>query len=392
MFAYTLSQFYRSYLAVIVPALTTELGLGSDALANMSAAFFLVFAFTQIPLGLALDRIGPRRTVPVLMMSAVAGALLLSQSRSPWQCIIANGLIGLGCSPIYMGALFVFARTRNPNRFGFLSSSLLGFGSAGNLLAATPLSLAAASFGWRAAFVGVAAITLLSAIVFWLVVRDPPRAERPHASGSVFAELAQIARMPKLRPLMPLLLFGYATVVVERGLWLGPYFADVHKLSPVALGNAALAMAAAMSVGALMFGYLDRNAGWRKPLIAAGTLLTTSAFLLLGLYPLPPVGLAVATLAFIGCLGLSNALLVAHARTFFPDHLVGRGITFVNFMSIGGAGLLQWISGKYVTLLHARGLPATDVYAALHITFGCMILCATLIYLLASTIPAKAQN
>jgi MFS family permease len=190
LLAYTLSQFYRAFLAVIAPELSVELRLTASDLANMSAAWFAVFALAQFPLGIALDRIGPRRCVPIIMLAAVAGALLLAHAQGPLACIVANALIGLGCSPIYMGALFVFARTTRPERFGFISACLQGLGSGGNLLAATPLALSAEHFGWRASFAGIGILTLASALLFWLVVRDPAVAERPKGRTSAVRELA----------------------------------------------------------------------------------------------------------------------------------------------------------------------------------------------------------
>ena len=401
LLAYMLSQFYRSFLAVIAPGLAAELGLTAGDLANVSAAWFVVFALAQFPLGIALDRIGPRRSVPVPMLAAVAGALLLARAQGPVACIVANGLIGLGCSPIYMGALYYFGRMERPERFGFICACMLGLGSLGNLLAATPLALAAQHFGWRTTFVGIAALTLASAALFWIMVRDPPPAERPEqrvsgtaadgsgAGPSARAGLLEILTLPGLWTLMPLMMLGYAAIVVERGLWVGPYFAEVHQLDPVGLGNAALAMAAAMSAGALLFGFADRVFRQRKRLVIAGSLLTSGGFAVLALTPRPSLALATLTMAAVGFMGLHQPLVFAHARTFFPEHLLGRGMTFANFLTIGGAGLVQWVSGSYVTHLQQTGTAAPDVYAALHLAFAIIILAATLIYMWSPTPSAR---
>ena len=60
-------------------------------------------------------------------------------------------LIGIGCAPVLMASLYVFGRTYPPERFAMLSSLIIGLGSVGNLLGATPLALAVEAFGWRAA-------------------------------------------------------------------------------------------------------------------------------------------------------------------------------------------------------------------------------------------------
>lgn len=385
LFGYTLSQFYRSFVAVIAPELAAELALSPADLANVSAAWYLVFALAQFPLGVALDRIGPRRTVPALMVVAAAGAMVLAGAGSANEAILANGLIGLGCSPIYMGALYMFARTHDPARFGFTTSWLLGLGSIGNLLSATPLSLSAAAIGWRATFLVIAALTLLSAAVTWLVVRDPPLLARPDGNKSMVAELAQILSLRGLWPLIPILLLGYAIVVSERALWIGPYMSEVYALGPVARGNAILVMAAAMCGGALMYGVLDRTfVDRRVVVVAAGSLVTAVCFVLLGLLPGLSLYAAVLLLAVVGIAGLSNPIVVAQARTMFPAHLLGRGLTTMNFLTIGGSGLVQWVTGIYVAAAVARGAAPAEIYGTLHTVFGVVLIGVTAIYLLRS--------
>lgn len=390
LLAYVLSQFFRAFLAVIAPVLTRELGLGPADLANMSAAFFLVFALVQFPLGVALDRLGPRRTVPAIMLAGAVGAVVLAQAQGAGACIAALALIGLGCSPIYMGALYYYGRTESPARFGFLSSLMLGIGSLGNLLAATPLAYATQRFGWRPTVLVIAAVMVGAAALFWLMVMDPPKADRPAGrQASAMAELRQVVTLPGFWALMPLLMIGYAAVVVERGLWVGPYFAEVHQLEPIALGNAVLAMAIAMSLGAFAFGSLDRVLGRPKLLVIVGTVLTAVFFALLWVAPRPPLWVAVGAVAGIGFMGLCQPLLFAHARRFFPDHLLGRGMTFANFLTIGGAGLVQYLSGIYVSDMKASGMSTEAVWAGLHMTFAALTVAALAVYLLAP-MPKRA--
>lgn len=378
---YTLSQFYRSFVAVIAPELAADLGLGPADLANVSAAWFLVFALAQLPVGVALDRIGPRRTVPALMVLAALGALGFSASQGAMSAVLANGLIGLGCSAVYMGALYMFARTQAPTRFGFLTSWLLGLGSSGNLIAATPLSAASAAFGWRAAFVGIAVATLCSAALIWLAVRDPERVANPAGKVSMAAELGQIVSLKALWPLVPLLLLSYAAVLAERSLWIGPYLDQVHGLGGIDRGNAILAMASAMCLGALAYGVIDRTMpDRRRGVVATGTLATAACFLMLGLNPHLGLWAAVGLLACAGFLGLSNPIAVAEARLLFPPHLIGRGLTTVNFLTIGGAGLVQWASGLYVAGQAMRGVAPADIYATLHLAFAAILVAVTAVY------------
>ena len=215
--AYVLSQFYRSFLAVIAPELALELNLDAQGLGNLQALWIAGFVLTQFPVGWALDTIGPRRTVATQMLAAVLGAGLFALAHSALQINIAMVLIGVGCGSIYMGALYVFGRVNAPERFALLCSWLLGIGTAGNLLAASPLAWAAQSIGWRGAMFAMAVATALSAgSVLYLVV-DPVRITS-HARRGLFGGIGDILKIRALWPLLPVTAISYAVILAERGL------------------------------------------------------------------------------------------------------------------------------------------------------------------------------
>ena len=112
-------------------------------------------------------------------------------------------------------------------------------------------------------------------------------------------------------------------------------------------------------------------------------MLAAVGFAALWMVPQPSLAAATISLAFIGFVGLANPLLIAHARTFYPDHLLGRGITFMNFLTIGGAGLVQWLSGVYIARMQAAGATPPEVYATHHLIFALLIGAASAIYMLA---------
>lgn len=385
LLAYLLSQFFRSFLAVIAPELAVELAMTPAELGAVSAAWFITFAFAQFPVGWALDHIGPRRTVPAMMMAAVIGCGLFALATGATMALFAMTLIGLGCAPIYMGALYYFGRTYDARHFALLSSWLLGIGSAGNLLAATPLAAAAETFGWRTTFFVVAAITFVMAALVALFIKDPPSAQVEPAPGnrsaSAWHDFRALLALRNLWPLLPIALVSYGVIAVERGLWVGPYLSEVYGLDPIARGNIVLVMAIAMSLGAICYGPLDQWLGTRKWIVVAGTLATAAGFGALHVYPKPGLAISEALLSAVGALGLTYGVLMAHARAFLPTRLLGRGITAMNFLLIGGGALLQFVSGWLVGGWKSEGLDAPSVYANLHGVFAGLLVAACAVYL-----------
>jgi nitrate/nitrite transporter NarK len=379
LLAYGFSQFFRAFLAVLAPELSADLGLSAADLGTISGAWFAAFALAQVPVGVALDRVGPRLTVGVLFLAAVIGTVLLALAQGLATAFLAMVLIGVGCAPVYMGMLYIVARAYPAAQFATFSSAIVGLGSLGNLVSATPLALAVDAFGWRSSLMGIAGLTALSALLVILAVRDPPR-ERTAGAGLGLAGLWEVMRIKALWPLLPLVATSYAVVAVVRGVWIGPYFAQVHELDAIARGHATTAMVVAMIVGALIYGPLDRLFGTRKWIVVIGTAIAAVALGVLAAVPVG-VGAAAALFALVGAFGMTYGMLMAHARAFVPDHLVGRGITLMNLLFIGGAGVLQPISGRFLDGVRAAGAAPEAAFGALFGLYGATLAACLALYL-----------
>ncbi|WP_037279264.1 MFS transporter [Rubellimicrobium mesophilum] len=374
--AYVLSQFYRAFLAVLTPDLGRDLGATAGDLAWASGLWFLAFAAMQIPVGAALDRMGPRRTVAsVLGLAGGGGALLFALAQTPGQVMLAMALIGAGCSPVLMAAYVIFARVYPPAIFATLAGMTLGLGSLGNVLSAAPLAALVGAVGWRAALGGLAAVTLLVAALLWLAVTDPPRGPDGPTRGSVL----DLLRMRALWPILLMMFAGYGPAASLRGLWAGPFARDLHGADAGVIGWVTLAMGLAMVAGNFAYGPADRLFGTRKWVVWAGNAVVLAALLLLAANPGASLGRATLLLAVAGFCGSAFPLIMAHARAFVPPHLTGRGVTLVNMFGIGGAGLMQFASRP----IHGAFADPTQAYRALFLFFAAVVALGLLAYLLA---------
>ena len=371
--AYVLSQFYRAFLAVLAPDLTADLGVGPSALSRASGLWFLSFAAMQIPVGWALDRLGPRRTAGALLaLGGGGGAALFAQATALWQVEVAMALIGAGCAPVLMANYYIFARTYSPVIFATLAGVLVGVGSLGNIAASLPLGLAAEAIGWRGAIWALAAVTLAVAAACAALVRDPAPPE-----GGARGSVLDVLRIPALWPIFAVMLVNYAPAAGLRGLWAGPYVADLYGAEVV--GLVTLVMGLAMIAGNVLYGPADRAFGTRKGVVLGGNLIGAAVLGWLWLHPDPGLWGATALLAAVGLFGSSYAVGIAHGRAFLPPHLVGRGVTMLNLFSIGGVGLMQFATGPIFR--DAGG--GLDGYRALFGVFALALALGCLVYLAA---------
>ena len=380
--AYVLSQFFRTALAVVAPEIAADLGLDPARLGILSSAWFWAFAAAQIPIGVALDRWGPRRTVALLFSVGALGCLVFASAGGLPLAVLGQILIGIGCAPVFMGVLVVLARFYPPHQFAQYSSFLLAIGSAGTLVGTTPLALVQDAIGWRGAFLALAGLVLLVAVLIGLLVRDRPAgAHPPAANESIATALGGVRKVltnRRILAIIPMCFTAYAVLITVRGLWAGTYLADMFAYSPVARGNALFAMSVAMILGNLAYGALERRLDRRRPLVIAGSIGVIVLLLVLAVFPAASAALAILALTLLGALGMTYALLMAQGRRFLAEHEIGRGLTLLNGACFAGAATMQAVSGVVVDA--AAGDDPAQTWRALFLFLAAVLLVALASY------------
>lgn len=343
--AYFLSYFYRSANAVIAPDLARAFGLNASQLGLMTSLFFAAFAAVQLPLGMGLDRFGPRFVTPALMVAGAGGSLIFATAQSFGALALGRALIGVGMAGILMGALKAFSQWYSPQRYPLLSGLLVGLGSAGALVAATPLAWLNAVLGWRMVFGFGAVIVAVVASAIVVGTRNTPpgvawsgeRAD-PRSVRSVFADV-RFWRMALL------IFFTNGTLLAFQGLWVGPYLDDIYGVDAIMRGNAILLLSGGATVGFLLSGWLSNRIGLTNLVLWGGALFVVSLCVLAMHPPLPWMA---ATAVLFGAAGGLPIMLLAQPRYVFPVTMTGQATTAVNLFAIGGAALVQWWMGLII--------------------------------------------
>ena len=143
MLAFSLSQFFRSAQALLAEPLRTELAVSPEQLGLIAGSFHFGFALMQIPVGVMLDRYGPRKTNGVMMAFALLGVIIFANAQSVYGLMAGQAVIGLGCSAAFMSALMLAARWTAPEKFAAASGLIVAFSLLGVLASATDLCLQA---------------------------------------------------------------------------------------------------------------------------------------------------------------------------------------------------------------------------------------------------------
>ena len=255
-----LSQFYRVSNAVIAPQLLADLALDTKGLGLISASFFYAFALTQIPISLLLDRVGPRSMMTTLSTIGIFGAVVFSWADALAYGVAGRILLGIGMSCNLMGTYKLLTLWFSPRAFATLAGLVVALGTAGNMVATTPLVILVGQMGWRSSFQLIAVINLVLTVLFYGIVRDRPaqnRVDSPAATMDIRQAFGNLRLLLTQKDFW-IISFGtfarYGIFAAFQALWAGPYLMEVMGYSALTTGNLILLLNVGMILGAPCWG------------------------------------------------------------------------------------------------------------------------------------------
>jgi MFS family permease len=354
-FGYYLSYLFRTISALTAEPLTAEFGLTPSSLGLLTSAYFLTFAAAQIPIGVFLDRYGPRQVQAVLLVIAAGGAALFGASDGFSSLLAGRALIGLGVAAALAAGLKATVLWFPEERVALVNGWMVMLGALGAVTATTPSEWLLPWIGWRGLFERLAmATTVAAAAVYFLV----PEAPQPPSTAKIqpFAGLKKVYTDSRFWRLAPLSASTIGTAWALQGLWAAPWLSDVEGLDRPALLNHLLAMAVALSIGALLLGVLatrlrQRNIQPQAIFAVIAALFIAAQLALILRWPLPSYILW----CFLAAAGAVTVLSYAILAGCFPKELAGRANAALNVFHIGGAFVLQDLIGIIIDLWPVEG-------------------------------------
>ncbi len=347
---YLLSYLFRTAAGSIGEQLVGAFDLGAPGLGLLTATYFLFFAACQLPVGVLLDRFGPRSVQPALMGVAAMGMLQFALAGGMPGLLIGRALIGIGTAGALMAGLKALSLAVPTECLALANGCMVMFGGLGAMASTVPVALLAGWLGWRGMFFMLAAANL--AVAAWIRATPPsPRAAGPQSWGDAIAGMALILRDPAFWRLAPLSSMVIGTAFALHGPWAARWMGDVDGVEPDDVTWFMLLMGGSLTLGAGTIG-LAANALRQRGITtrslfgaaAAVFALVQACLLLRG--PLPD-WLLWAIMAAFGAMTVLSYSIVAD---LFPPALTGRANGALNVLHIGGAFVLQGGIGAVIGL------------------------------------------
>lgn len=396
LIAYFFVYFHRTSTAVVGTEIVSAVG-GSVAL--LGSAYFYSYMLMQIPSGLMADRYGVRSLVSVFLLIAALGAFLMGMGDSWDTVIIGRVLIGLGLGAIYIPMLKVLAVWFRKNEFASLNGVILAVGNAGAIAAATPLAMLSDALGWQDVFILLAAITLILAVMCYIIIRNHPSdkgfmsiEEIVSDETGVVASDSTSAKVSMKSGLITVVTSGrkfwapaiayfllYGTLMTYEGLWAGTYYNNAYDFEHSASWMIT-AVGVGMIIGAPLAGVMsDRIFHSRKRVSIAGNIGYAVIWLIIFMFAgmINSYTFWIAANIAMGFTASWMIVTYAQIKDWFPIAISGTAVATMNVFLFLGAGVMQSLSHFLVD----KDSSVSDFRFLWMIMFICQVITCILVYL-----------
>jgi predicted MFS family arabinose efflux permease len=388
---YFLSYLLRAVNAVVAPDLVADFHLTAGELGLLTAAYLGAFCLFQLPLGVLLDRYGPRRVQAVMLAIAAAGCALFATANGFVMLFLARAVIGFGFAGGLMASFKASSQWVSLGRRSLANTMIMSFGGLGIVTATAPTELIVDLVGWRITFLIFAGAILAGACFIFFMVPERSKTAVATSFAAQLNELVAILKLPLFWRIAPLLALTAGSQVAVQTLWAGPWFRDVLGLSREAVAQHLLWVAMAFMIGILSIGVIADRLARRgvSPLavmLAAQCVYFTAQAVIVARLP----GLVLPAWLLTAATGQVAILAYPWLAEHVGNELAGRSNASLNFAMFAAAFSIQYLIGVIIGYFPPQGAgydPAAYSWA-----FGIFLLLQLLAfawYLLAPHVSAR---
>jgi MFS family permease len=346
---YYLAYLFRTINAAISPALASDFALDAAETGLLASIYFLVFGLTQIPIGVFLDRFGPRRVQGVLLVIAAGGATLFGTASSFPELLVARAMIGLGVAGSLMAGLKAIVTWFPRERVALANGWMIMLGSFGAVTATAPTDWLLNYLGWRSLFEILTIGTVTVGGLIYMVVPERIADSEIATSARKPLTLWSIYSDPRFLRVAPLSAACIGSSWAFQSLWAASWLTDVEGFDYHSRAAQMFLMAVGLSLGALLLGAMadrlrKRNIRTEVLLGVVGALFVAAEVALVLRVPLP----SLLPWSIVSIAGAATVLSFAVIADYFPSEFAARANGALNLLHFGCAFTMQYGIGLVV--------------------------------------------
>lgn len=392
---YLYEMVLRASSGVLAQDLRLSFGLDAQQLGLLSAAYYWAYTPLQIPCGLILDKLGPRRLISGSCLLCALAALIFGTTSNLYIAIFSRFLMGAGSACAFIGTLMLIAGWFDLRHFSFMAGLTNLMGALGGTFAGQPLVFLMDKMGWRNAliFLGLAGVGL-SALIFF-VLRDPPVAQKSPVAIIPLLKSVLYKKQVWLAGLIGGLLYLPISAFAE--LWAVPFIQSVYNVTTHQASFVPMAIYIGMGVGSPFIAVLSKKWSYRHVLVAV-SILSTLLFALIAFAPLFSFMCTVVLAALAGFVLGGQILAFSISQQAVEPYQAGTASSFTNTLIMTFGLVFQPLLGSVLhftwKFMHGQTENGMPFYTASMYQYAILVLpvCFAMSFFLSCKLKTKNKK
>lgn len=365
--AYVIAVMQRTSIGVAGVAGAERFHVSAALLSTLAVVQLIVYAGLQIPVGVVIDRIGPRVLLLVGTALMGSGQLVVGISDHIAGAIGGRVLVGAGDAMIFTSVLRLISSWFPSKRVPQLSQLLGNFGQGGQILSAIPFALILHESGWTLAFVSAASASAVILVSVFLAIKDRPEgadsALRPVGWRDSWRGFKASLAQPGTRLGFWSHFVSQSSGTVFTLMWGVPFMVFGLGLQPALASGLLIVCGVAAVISGPFLGYLTYRFPLRRSDVVLGIVVMMGvAWSVVLLWPgVPPLWMLVVLLVAIGIGGPGSLIGLDFARTSNPVRSLGSANGIVNSGGFLASFIMMYLIGVVLDL-YSAGSSAPSLY------------------------------
>ncbi len=326
--------------------LMRDFNVGGAVLGSLSAFYFYAYASLQLPVGILTDRFGPRKLMSTAAFLCAIASVIFSQSESLLVASISRGMIGATVAFGFVGTLAIIGYWFKPSQYATFVGVAQAAGMAGGIFGQAPLRVVVESTGWRSTMVILAAISLVLAILIFLLVPKRSQTQKQIESRPSIVEGLRSVSSNRQTWLCALIGFGMvSTMLGFGGLWAVPWLSNVHGYTTKEAAGIASILFVAWAIFSPVVGWASDRIGRRNPIMIVGATICLIAFSLTIFFTPDNTTLLVILVFLTGAGGCTMSIGFTVVKELNDENFNSTSQGLMNMFVVGSGAVMQPLIG-----------------------------------------------
>lgn len=326
--------------------------INAVAVANLSAAFFYMYVFMQIPAGIVYDRFNPQFILTFAASTLALGCFLLSWTDNYYFAFFARALMGMGASFGFVGMLHISSTWFSAKAFPLIVSLAETIAAVSMTANVILLAVLVENFGWRHTMRFASYAALIIACLALIIIRAKAASNQDHTivhKEPIWKNLLLLVKNKQAWLVGIYGFFSFTIINVFTSLWGIPLLTNVYHFSLSTSAQIVSMVFLGIASGTLSLSWLSMQIGRRKPILFFSAFITFILLSIVFFVPNLSETMIYAILYFSGFFSAAYVLTFTLIKELMPAHYRAAALAMTNTLMMISAPLLQPLVGFFIS-------------------------------------------